>query len=208
MLWGCGGACDEFWQLACFSNFKTSPLQGYYLPWYALEIIVTDQIRLCSKGCLSLHPFKYCMFPFTAAPLDTSLSSCKCCCSLFFQLFSPFSLSLSASILQAVPLWSCVSAVWNLRLKSICLCPSPINTYRDINKKRKKGVVVFNRSKSAILLLPYASYVSTFSLTWRNFYLFIRCEHKHTASATSKFLFLMTPCRFWLKCSQLGAEFY
>lgn len=117
-----GGAGDEFWQLACFSWLQTAPLQGYYLPWYALEIIVADQISLCHEGCLSLQPFKYCMFP-SATALDTSLSSCKRCCSLFFQpFFFCFPFSPLASILQAVPLWSRFSAVWNSRLKSICSC--------------------------------------------------------------------------------------
>ncbi len=101
-----------------FSNFKPRPLHGCYLPWCALEIIVTDQISLCCKGCLSLQPFKYCMFPSAAAWIRLSPH-------VNAAVLYSFSFFIPASILQDVPLWSRFSAVWNLRLKSICSCPPP-----------------------------------------------------------------------------------
>lgn len=132
------------------------PLQGYYLPWYALEITVTDQISLCCKGSVSVSNLLNIVCSPLLLPWIHLTPHVNAAVLYSRSFFLSLSLCVSGSILQAVPLWSCFSAVWNLRLKSICSPPPPpplcIKTSTDINTRKqqtKKGVVPFNKSKQS-----------------------------------------------------------
>lgn len=95
-------------------------------PRSALEILVVDQT------CLCLEPSAYCCIVFAARLLRLRLPPHVNAVALFF----------SSSILQAVPLWSRFSAVWNVRLKPICLCPRCGSMHRWT---QSDGLVVFEQ---------------------------------------------------------------